>query len=402
MSVHLFENVEMAPPDPILGLNEQFKSDSNPKKVNLTIGIYLNDKGVCPVLSSVKQAEKILLEKETTKNYLSIEGEARYGKLVREQLFGEGHRVLKEDFIITAHTPGGTGALKVGADFIRFQFPKAAAWISDPSWANHRALFAAAGYEVKTYPYLDAENYRLNFEGMLEALEAAPEGDMVLLHGCCHNPTGIDPTPAQWDALAELFQRRALIPFIDIAYQGLGDGLDEDAYGVRAFGEAGVNMLVATSFSKCFGLYRERTGAVTLVASTSEEAARAMSRLKVCVRTNYSSPPAHGGHIVDTVLSEPELQKLWRSELDAMRERIQHMRRLFIDTLKDAGVKRDFSFIIDQKGMFSYTGITGEPVLRLRSDYGVYMLENGRINVAAITPDNVAYLGRSIAEVLGA
>lgn len=401
MSVHLFENVEMAPADPILGLNEQFKSDSNPRKVNLTIGIYLNDEGICPVLSSVKQAEKILLEKETTKNYLSIEGEAHYGKLVREQLFGPGHRVLAEDLAITVHTPGGTGALKVGADFIASQFRGACVWISDPSWANHRALFSKAGYEVKSYPYLDAENYRLNFEGMLETLESVPEGDMVLLHGCCHNPTGIDLTPAQWDALAELFQRRALIPFIDIAYQGLGDGLDEDAYGVRAFGEAGVNMLAATSFSKCFGLYRERTGAVTLVASSREEAERAMSNLRVCVRTNYSSPPAHGGNIVDTVLSDPELEKLWRSELDAMRERIQCMRRLFIDTLKDAGVKRDFSFLIDQKGMFSYTGITGEPVLRLRSEYGVYMLENGRINVAGITPDNVAYLGRSIAAVLG-
>ena len=401
MPVHLFENVQMAPPDPILGLNEQFKSDSNPKKVNLTIGIYLNDKGVCPVLSAVKQAEKILLEKETTKNYLSIEGEARFGMLTREQVLGKGHRVLKENLAATVHTPGGTGALKVGADFIASHFRGAGAWISDPSWANHRALFSAAGYQVNSYPYLDAENYRLNFEGMLETLETVPEGDMVLLHGCCHNPTGIDPKPEQWDALAELFQRRALIPFIDIAYQGLGDGLDEDAYGVRVFGEAGVNMLIATSFSKCFGLYRERTGAVTLVASSQEEAERAMSNLRVCVRTNYSSPPAHGGHIVDTVLSEPELQKLWRSELDAMRERIQYMRGLFVETLKQAGVKRDFSFLMEQKGMFSYTGITGEPVLRLRREFGVYMLENGRINVAGVTPDNVGYLGRSIAAVLG-
>ena len=400
MSFHLFENVEMAPADPILGLNELFKSDSNSRKVNLTIGVYLNEKGICPVLSSVKQAEKIILEKETTKTYLSIEGEARFGKLAREQLFTAGHRVLRENLAITAHTPGGTGALKVGADFIRFQFPNAGAWISDPSWANHKAMFAAAGFKVNSYPYLDAENYRLDFEGMLDTLENMPEGEMVLLHGCCHNPTGIDPSREQWDALVELFQRRALIPFIDIAYQGLGDGLEEDAYGVRAFGEAGINMLVATSFSKCFGLYRERTGAVTLVASSEEEAERALSNLRICVRTNYSSPPAHGGNIVDTVLSEPELQKLWRTELDGMRARIQDMRRLFVQSLKDAGVKRDFSFLISQKGMFSYTGITGEPVLRLRSEFGVYMLENGRINVAGITPDNVIYLCRSIAAVL--
>lgn len=400
MSVHLFENVEMAPADPIIGLNELFKSESNPQKVNLTIGVYLNEQGICPVLSSVKQAEKIILEKETTKNYLSIEGEAHYGSLVREQLFGEGHRILKDNLAVTAHTPGGTGALKVAADFVTTQFRGAGAWISDPSWANHSALLSAAGYKVSSYPYLNREQYGLDFEGMLESLERIPEGDLVLLHGCCHNPTGIDPTPAQWDALAELFQRRALIPLIDIAYQGLGDGLEEDAYGVRAFGEAGINMLVATSYSKCFGLYRERTGAVTLVASSRDEAERAMSNLRVCVRTNYSSPPAHGGNIVDTVLSDPELQKLWKSELDAMRERIQCMRRLFVETMKAEGVKRDFSFLNEQKGMFSFTGITGEPVLRLRSEYGVYMLENGRINVAGITPDNIGYLGRSIAAVL--
>ncbi len=400
MSPHLFENVEMAPSDPIIGINELFQNDDNPSKVNLTYGIYMDDQGVCPVLSAVKQAEKILLERETTKEYLGIAGEAHYGGLVREQLFGEGHRVIRENLATTVHTPGGTGALKVGADFLATQFPGAAVWISDPSWSNHRMLFSAAGYQVHTYPYLDEENYGLKFEAMLETLEKIPEGDVVLLHGCCHNPTGIDPTPEQWDALLELFSRRPIIPFIDIAYQGLGEGLAEDAYGVRAFGEAGINMLVATSFSKSFGLYRERVGGVTLVASSAEEAERAQSNLKVCVRTNYSSPPAHGGLVVDTVLSTPELRTLWLGELDGMRERIQHMRELFVDTLKAAGVKRDFSFLRAQKGMFSYTGITGEPVLRLRAEYGVYMLENGRINVAGITPRNADYLGRSIAAVL--
>ncbi|MCZ6728114.1 MAG: aspartate/tyrosine/aromatic aminotransferase [SAR324 cluster bacterium] len=396
----MFKNLEMAPADPILGLNELFKTDGNPKKVNLTIGIYLDEQGICPVLSSVKQAEKILLEQETTKNYLSIEGEAHFGKLVREQLFGAGHKVLKENLAATVHTPGGTGALKVGADFVAIQFPGAAVWISDPSWANHRMLFSAAHYEVNSYPYLDAENYGLKFDAMLETLESVPEGNLVLVHGCCHNPTGIDLARDQWDRLAELFGRRSLIPFIDIAYQGLGDGLEEDAYGVRAFGEAGINMLVASSFSKCFGLYRERVGALTLLASSPEEAERALSNLRICVRTNYSSPPAHGGMIVDAVLSTPELQKLWRNELDVMRERIINMRRLFVKTLKAMGVRRDFGFLLQQKGMFSYTGITGTPVLRLRDEYGVYMLENGRINVAGITPRNVEYLCGAIAAVL--
>lgn len=401
MSYHPFENVEMAPADPILGINELFKSDANPQKVNLTIGIYLDEEGICPVLSAVKQAEKIQLEKETTKEYLGIAGEQRFGEHVREILFGNEHPVVKERRATTVHTPGGTGALRVGADFITSQFPEAGAWVSDPSWPNHRSLFAQAGLAVKTFAYLDTERYALDFETMIEAMEQIPEGDMVLLHGCCHNPTGVDPTPAQWDELVGLFSRRALIPFIDIAYQGLGVGLEEDAYGVRAFGAAGLNFLVATSYSKNFGLYRERVGGLTLVAASEKEAERSLSNLKICVRTNYSNPPAHGGFVVDTVLTTPELRRKWLEELDGMRERIQAMRTLLVENLKRAGVKRDFTFLIDQRGMFSYTGITGPPVLRLRSEYGVYMLENGRINVAGVTPGNVEYLSRAFAAVLG-
>jgi aspartate aminotransferase/aromatic-amino-acid transaminase len=400
MPYHPFESVEMAPRDPILGINELFQGDANPEKVNLSIGIYLDEKGICPVLSAVKQAEKILLEKENTKQYLGIAGEARFAEHVRELLLGREHPVVKDGRATTVHTPGGTGALRVGADFIVSQFPGAGVWISDPSWANHRMLFESAGLEVKSYPYLDAERHSIKFEAMLDTLEQLPDGDVVLLHGCCHNPTGIDPTHEQWDELARLFGRKALIPFVDIAYQGLGSGLEEDAYSVRAFATAGLDFLVATSYSKCFGLYRERVGGVTLIAASHQEAERALSNLKICVRTNYSSPPAHGGMVVDTVLTTPELRKMWLGELDGMRGRIQGMRSLFVDTLKALGVKRDFSFLKAQQGMFSYTGITGEPVLRLRSEYGVYMLENGRINVAGITPDNVEYLCRSIATVL--
>lgn len=400
MSYHPFENVEMAPADPILGINELFKNDANPRKINLSIGIYLDEKGICPVLSAVKQAEKIQLEKETTKEYLGIAGEARFGDHVRELLFGKDHPVVTEGRAATLHTPGGTGALKVGADFIASQFPEAAAWVSDPTWPNHRMLFKQAGFAVKTYAYLDPARHALDFEGMVEALERIPEGDLVLLHGCCHNPTGIDPTQEQWDELVRLFGRRALIPFIDIAYQGLGSGLEQDAYSVRAFGAAGLSFLAASSYSKCFGLYRERVGGLTLVAASAKEAERSLSNLKICVRANYSSPPSHGGLVVDTVLATPELRKLWLSELDTMRGRIQQMRALLVENLRKAGVKRDFSFLLEQKGMFSYTGITGEPVARLRCEYGIYMLENGRINVAGIIPGNVEYLCRSLAAVL--
>ncbi len=400
MPYHPFGAVKQAPPDPILGLTELFRVDPNPQKINLTVGVFLDDRGVNPILGSVKQAEKILLEKETTKSYLAIPGGESYGEVTRELLFGAGHPVLNDARAVTMQTPGGTGALRLGADFLASQFPGAHVWISDPTWANHRAVFSAAGLEVKTYPYLDMEKHGLRFREMSETLENIPEGDVVLLHGCCHNPSGIDPTREQWEELCRLFSGRPIIPFFDIAYQGLGAGLEEDALAVRTFGNEGIEMLVAASFSKSFGLYRERVGSLTLVGSSPEEAQKALDSLKIYARSNYSNPPAHGGLVVETVLLDQELRELWLRELDGMRERIRHMRAAFVDTLQALGVGRDFGFLKKQKGIFSFSGIHREEVVRLREEYSIYMLENGRINVAGITPANLEYLCRSIAAVL--
>jgi aspartate aminotransferase/aromatic-amino-acid transaminase len=400
MSYRPFAVVEMAPPDPILGTVEQFRKETNPKKVNLCIGVYQDHTGANPVLKSVKQAERMWLEQERTKDYLGMAGEESYGRLVQELVFGAAHAAVKEQRAVTLHAPGGTGALRVGGDFIHTQLPKAALWISDPTWPNHRGIFQSAGLKVNSYPYYDPQSHGLDFGRMLEALEKIPEGDVVLLHGCCHNPTGADPTPQQWNELAALFKRRPLVPFLDFAYQGFGDGLEEDAYGVRAFAAEGLEMLLSSSFSKNFGLYRERVGALTFVAGDSQEAARVMSRAKLTVRANYSSPPSHGGKVVEIVLSHPELRALWAQEVNAMRDRIHQMRRLFVQGLKAQGVARNFDFIMAQRGMFSFSGITAEEVKTLKEQYGIYLVDNGRINVAAMTPDNMDYLCASIAAVL--
>ncbi len=401
MSYRPFATVEMAPPDPILGIVEQFKRETNPKKVNLCIGVYQDEKGVNGVLKSVKQAEKIWLEQETTKDYLGMAGEEAYGRIVQELVFGKDSAVLRDKRAATLHTPGGTGGLRVGADFLHGQFPKAAVWLSDPTWPNHRGIFQSAGMAVKSYPYYDETRHGLAFERMLSALEQVPEGDVVLLHACCHNPTGFDPTPAQWDEIVKVFQRRPIVPFLDFAYQGFGQGLEPDAYGVRAFAQAGLELLVASSFSKNFGLYRERVGAITFVTLDSPECARVMSRAKLTVRANYSNPPAHGGKAVELVLFNPELKALWLSEVQGMCARIQQMRRLFVETLKAKGVQKDFSFILQQQGMFSYSGITGAKVQKLKERYGIYMSDNGRINVAGMTPGNMDYVCTAIAAVLG-
>jgi aspartate/tyrosine/aromatic aminotransferase len=400
MTYQPFAAVEMAPPDPILGINEGFRKDANPRKINLSIGVFQDESGTNPVLRSVKQAERMWLEQERTKEYLGIPGEESYGRFVREVVFGPDHPAIQGGRAVTLQAPGGTGALKVGADFLKSLFPGATVWISDPSWPNHRGLFLAAGLKADTYPYYDAETRGLRFEAMLEALGRVPEGDVVLLHGCCHNPTGVDPTPAQWDRIVELFVRRPIIPFVDFAYQGFGLGVEEDAYAVRAFARASLELLVANSFSKNFGLYRERVGALTILTANGETAEKVMSRAKQNVRTNYSSPPAHGGKVVELVLGTPELRALWRSEVEQMRDRIHGMRRLFVDTLKKKGVKQDFSFLLEQRGMFSFSGITTEQVRALRSRFGIYMVENGRINVAAMTTANMDYLCEGIAQVL--
>lgn len=395
-----FSTVEMAPPDPILGIVEQFKQSTNPQKVNLCIGVYQDETGAMPVLKSVKQAERIWQEQETTKDYLPMAGEEAYGRAVQEIVFGADHPILKERRAATLQTPGGTGALRVGGDFLYGQFPNATMWISDPTWPNHRGIFESAGFPVKTYPYYDNAAHGLAFDRMLAALEQAPEGDIVLLHACCHNPTGCDPDPGQWDQIVKVFQRRPVIPFLDFAYQGFGRGLDPDAYGVRAFARAGLEMLVASSFSKNFGVYRERVGAITFVTTDPPECAKVMSRAKLTVRANYSNPPAHGGKAVELVLADKELKALWLKEVRGMCDRIQGMRRLFVDTLKAKGVDQDFSFILEQRGMFSFSGITGAKVQKLKDRYGIFMSDNGRINVAALTPANMDYVCSSIAVVL--
>lgn len=395
-----FATVEQAPPDPILGLTEAFRKDDNPRKINLTSGVYQDESGVNPVLKSVKQAERILLEKETTKDYLGIGGENSYAGIVQGFLFGAEHPIVTEGRAATIHSPGGTGALRVGAEFLAGEFPGAAIWLSDPTWPNHHGVFRKGGLKLETYPYYDPASHGLRFEALLEALEQAPEGDVVLLHACCHNPSGVDPSEAQWDQIVELFARRPILPFLDFAYQGFGRGLDEDAYAVRAFAEAGVNMVISSSFSKNFGLYRERAGALTVVTGSREEAGRVMSKVKVTIRANYSNPPAHGGKVVELVISTPELVSLWREEVTAMRARIRHMRARFVETLKKKGVERNFDFLLEQIGMFSFSGIAKEEVIALREKYGIYMVESGRINMAAITEARMDYLCQSIAEVL--
>jgi aspartate/tyrosine/aromatic aminotransferase len=396
----VFEKLPMAPADVILGLTEAFKKDPNPKKINLGVGVYKDEQNRTPVLKSVKKAEEKLLAEETSKSYLSIPGSAAYANCVKRLLFGEGHEVLASGRAQTAQTPGGTGALRVAGDFIAQQFPGASVWVSSPTWANHNAIFEAAGLTVKTYPYYDAAGKCLDFEAMKAALSAAPAGDAVLLHGCCHNPSGIDPDDAQWKELAALTLEKGLLPLFDFAYQGFARGLDEDAAGLRAFCTAGRELLICSSFSKNFGLYNERVGAMTLVAANTGAAEAAFSHVEKAIRANYSNPPAHGGAIVSTILDTPELRALWIAELDEMRGRIRAMRELFVQTLKDKGVDRDFSFISAQNGMFSFSGLTKDQVEKLRADYAIYIVGSGRINVAGMTPANMGPLCEAIASVL--
>jgi aspartate/tyrosine/aromatic aminotransferase len=396
----MFETVKTAPADPILGLTEAFNKDPNPDKINLSVGVYKDGSGKTPVLATVKEAERRLLEDEKTKSYLPMPGDPTYGSLVQKLMFGESHGIVTDGRGATAHCPGGTGALRVAGDYVRKLHPGSAIWLSDPTWANHPTVFGAAGLEVKTYAYRDAATNGLNFNAMMESLEKVPAGDVVLLHGCCHNPTGIDPTPEQWLQIGELLTRRGALPLVDFAYQGLADGIDEDAAGLRALCERVDQLLISSSFSKNFGLYRERTGALTIVGSTADQAQTVMSQLKLVIRANYSNPPAHGGGIVTIVLQDPELRARWEEEVSEIRDRINGMRRLFVETLKAKGVRRDFSFIIDQRGMFSFSGLTKDQVEELREKHAIYIVGSGRINVAGMTEANMDRLCEAIASVL--
>jgi len=396
----MFDTVPLAPPDAILGLNEAFRQDPNPAKINLSVGVYKDADGITPIMHSVKQAEERLLRDEVTKDYVSIQGAENYTRAVQSLLFAPGHEILESRRAVTVQTPGGTGALRVAADFLHKVLPSTRLWLSDPTWPNHPSIFQAAGLEVRTYPYFDPATNGLNFDGMLRALREIPAGDAVVLHGCCHNPTGVDPTPEQWTKIADVVAERGLLPLVDFAYQGLAEGLREDAAGLQALARPKVELLVASSFSKNFGLYNERVGALTAVCGGAEAAQSVLSQIKTCIRANYSNPPAHGAAIVATILGDPRLRADWEADVARIRERIGRMRTLFVETLAKSGVKRDFSFIARQRGMFSYSGLTPDQVRRLREEHSIYVVGSGRINVAGMTEKNMDALCRAIAGVL--
>jgi len=396
----MFETFTPAPPDAILGLTEAFKKDPNPRKVNLGVGVYKDAQGRTPVLDSVKRAEQRILQSESTKNYLSIDGSPEYAAAVQELLFGADHEIMTSQRSVTAQAPGGTGALRVAADFIARMFPGKRVWLSDPTWPNHPSVFKAAGLEVGVYPYFDAAANGVKFDAMLAALQEIPAGDVLLIHGCCHNPTGADLTVAQWQQVAAVVAERKLLPLIDFAYQGFGEGLEEDAAGMRAMCQPGQELLIASSFSKNFGLYNERIGALTVVANTPDAAELALGHIKLAIRANYSNPPAHGAAIVTTILRDPALRAQWEDEVADMRNRINEMRHLFVETLNEKGVDRDFSFIARQRGMFSFSGLTPDHVKALREQHGVYIVGSGRISVAGMTAGNMDYLCEAIAAVL--
>ncbi|WP_088212358.1 amino acid aminotransferase [Shewanella sp. Shew256] len=396
----IFSQVVLAPADPILGLTDTFKADPRQDKVNLGVGIYKDEAGQTPVLQSVKKAEALLLEQEKTKNYLGIEGVQTYNRVVQELLFGEGSELVTSGRAATAQAPGGTGALRIAAEFLLRNTPSRTVWVSNPTWANHQNIFETAGLTVKEYGYYNAAAHDIDFDGMMTDLANALAGDIVLLHGCCHNPTGIDLTLAQWELVANLCADKQLVPLFDFAYQGFGAGIEEDAAGLRLVAAKVPELLVANSFSKNFGLYNERIGAVTVVAQNADEAVRAFSQVKRTIRANYSNPPAHGALIVSTILSDVALKALWVQELTEMRERIAEMRTLFVQSLKDEGVTQDFSFISRQNGMFSFSGLNKAQVARLKDEFGIYIVGSGRISVAGMTKTNMPVICKAIAKVL--
>jgi aromatic-amino-acid transaminase len=399
-SAPLFAAIEMAPRDPILGITEAFNADQHPEKTNLGVGVYYDDNGKVPLLGCVQKAESLLMEKLAPRTYLPIEGLAAYDKAVQELVFGANSEVVTSKRAITAQAIGGTGALKLGADFLKRFSPNAQVYISDPSWENHRALFESAGFVVNNYPYYDNTTKGVNFEGMLSSLKSMPAGSIVLLHACCHNPTGADLTDQQWAQVIHVVTERSLVPFLDMAYQGFGDGITEDGKVVGMFAAAGGALFVSNSFSKSFSLYGERVGALSIVAANAEEAARLMSQLKRVIRTNYSNPPMHGGQVVAMALATPELRKLWEEELAGMRVRIKAMRQALVDKLKVKAPQHNFDFVIQQRGMFSYSGLTKAQVERLKTEFSIYAVDTGRICVAALNSRNIDRVVDAISKVL--
>ena len=400
MSQSLLAGVEMAPRDPILGVTEAYNADANPDKVNLGVGVYYDDNGKVPVLECIRRVEQKLAESPLPRNYLPIDGIQAYDRAVQELIFGKDFPAVREQRVVTVQTLGGTGGLKVGGDLLRRINPGAGLWISNPSWENHQAVFEYAGFKVGTYAYYNPATHGLDFDGMAGALDKLPAGSVAVLHACCHNPTGVDLSPEQWERVIEIVNRRRLVPFLDMAYQGFADGLDADAAAVRRFAQACPVVFVSSSFSKSLSLYGERVGSLSVVTASADEAARTLSQLKRVIRTNYSSPATHGAQAVATVLTTPELRSLWDKELGQMRDRIKTMRRELVAKIRAQRADFDFSFVVSQRGLFSYSGLSREQVRRLREEYSLYAIDSGRICVAALNSRNVDYVARAISSVL--
>ena len=396
----IFANVELAPRDPILGLNEQYNADTRSTKVNLGVGVYYDDEGRIPLLQAVRQAEATRAEQQAPRGYLPIEGIATYDKGAQALLLGKDSELAASGRAVTFQALGGTGALKIGADFLAQINPQATVYISNPSWENHRALFERAGFKVENYPYYDAATHGLDFDAMLAFFQQLAPNSIVVLHACCHNPTGVDPSLAQWEQIANVIKARNLVPFLDIAYQGFGDGLEEDAQVVRLFAKLDIPMFVSSSFSKSFSLYGERVGALTVLSASKDEAERVLSQVKRTIRTNYSNPPTHGGTVVSMVLNSSELFAMWEKELGEMRDRIRLMRAQLVAKLKEHGTTQNFDFVLAQRGMFSYSGLTQAQVERLRNEHGIYAVNSGRICVAALNSRNIDAVAKAIAQVL--
>ncbi|MBS1188969.1 MAG: aspartate/tyrosine/aromatic aminotransferase [Rhodocyclaceae bacterium] len=399
MTSSIFAAVEMAPRDPILGLTEAFNTDTRTTKVNLGVGVYYDDNGKLPLLAAVKAAEESRLKAAPPRGYQPIEGNPAYNQAVQNLLFGKDSALLANGQVVTAQALGGTGALKIGADYLKRLSPEAKIYISDPSWENHRALFESAGFVVENYPYYDPATRGVNFAGMKACLNSLPAGSIIILHACCHNPTGADLSDAQWNEVVDACRARGLVPFLDMAYQGFADGIDADAVAVRAFAASGLQFFISSSFSKSFSLYGERVGALSIVTTGKEESGRVLSQLKRVIRTNYSNPPTHGGAIVAAVLATPELRQMWENELAGMRDRIRAMRTGLVEAIKAQGVTQDFSFVVKQRGMFSYTGLTADQVARMKDEFGIYAVSTGRICLAALNSKNLDYVAKAIAAV---
>lgn len=396
----MFENLKPVAIDPILGLMVAFKADNRAEKIDLGVGVYQDDRGRTPVMASVKEAESRLMELETTKAYQGMAGDPNYNQRMMELLLGKDHSILSTGRVKSIQAPGGSGALRVGAEVIRRARPESKLWVGIPTWPNHIPLLGSAGFDIKQYPYYDMDARQVDTEKMMETLRQVPVGDLVLLHGCCHNPTGADLTNEQWDSIADLALERGFIPFIDTAYQGLGNGLDQDAYGMRMMAERLPEVIIASSCSKNFGLYRERTGSITFIAETSEQADIVVSQAMSTARSIYSMPPAHGALLVSMVLGDPQLRSQWETELEEVRLRIKSMRNLLCDSLENNAAGMDFSHIKRQNGMFSFLGITTPQLERLRTEFGIYIVSSTRINLAGVNSNNIKHLTQSLLTVL--